>query len=130
MPVADNRHYVEELYLKKTGEFFIYGKGNALSKYAFDNPAGGREPGEEILPVSFDRAKEWYTARLNDQVPNFTDEQYKELFAIADSDEKVKMTISISGRSRKALQDLAMIQNKSQSQIIESLILAEADEEE
>lgn len=48
----------EELYLKKTGEYFIYGAGNARSQYAerYGNCYGS---GEDIRPVSVDAAKKW-----------------------------------------------------------------------
>ena len=33
-PRSDLHFYEEELYRKKTGEFFLYGSGNAASKYS------------------------------------------------------------------------------------------------
>lgn len=49
----------EELYLKKTGEFFLYGKGGAMSKYSRscgDNTWCG---GEEIVPLTEAKAKKF-----------------------------------------------------------------------
>lgn len=52
-------HYIcEELYITKNGEFFLYGSGGALTKYAKSN---GRTAwgSEEIIPYSADEAYEW-----------------------------------------------------------------------
>ena len=52
-------HYWEEnLYQKKTGEWFLYGVGSALSKYS--DCSDGRSWGiEKIMPYTEDEAKEW-----------------------------------------------------------------------
>lgn len=34
LPSNDGYYYAEELYIKKTGEYFLYGEGGALSPYA------------------------------------------------------------------------------------------------
>lgn len=48
----------EELYQKKTGEWFLYGEGHALSKYS--DCGGGRSWGiEKIIPYTEDEAKKW-----------------------------------------------------------------------
>lgn len=67
----DNGHYTsdfsycsEELYLKKTGEFFLFGEGGAMSKYAKscgDNSWGW---GKSITPMSNDEARKWAEKHL------------------------------------------------------------------
>lgn len=55
----DFRHYEESLYKKKTGEFFLFGEGGAMTKYSeriSDNSWGG---GNKIIPLSEDKAKKW-----------------------------------------------------------------------
>ena len=52
-------YYREYLYRKKTGEFFLYGYGNAASGYRRLNAGGLYEPGEKIIPISDERAKTW-----------------------------------------------------------------------
>ena len=61
-----NRHFPsdfdycsEDLYRKKTGEFFLHGEGGARSKYAQrygQNSWGG---GEDITPLTEAEAREW-----------------------------------------------------------------------
>ena len=54
---------LETLYKKKTGEFFIYGEGGALSKYseAIGNTLIG---GESIVPISYKEAQKWAEKNL------------------------------------------------------------------
>ena len=55
---SDFRWKEETLYLKKTGEFFIYGEGGPMTEYArhVDN---GRMWGESIIPMTKFEAKRW-----------------------------------------------------------------------
>ena len=56
--LGDFRHFREELYRKRTGEFFLYGSGGAMSKYS--KPCGsGRSGGDQIIPMSESKAKRW-----------------------------------------------------------------------
>lgn len=54
----------EELYIKKTGEFFIYGCGGPLSKYSV--PEGNGVSGDsKIIPLTENEAKKWAEANLS-----------------------------------------------------------------
>lgn len=55
---SDFHYYEETLYRKKNGSFFLYGSGNGLSPYR-KRYCDGWGPGEEILPLPLDEAKEW-----------------------------------------------------------------------
>lgn len=55
---GDYRYEEEELYLKKTGEFFLYGYGGALSKYA-SYYGDMRSEGRDITPLTLEEAKKW-----------------------------------------------------------------------
>jgi hypothetical protein len=64
MSVTDFDWYREELYQKKTGEYFVWGEGNARSPYAqhsYDAWVGG----EGIAPVSYDGARQWAEDHLD-----------------------------------------------------------------
>ncbi|KRL70743.1 hypothetical protein [Ligilactobacillus saerimneri] len=123
----DYCHFEETLYRKRTGEFFIYGSGNAESKYgkAFEDSFTS---GEGIKPLSFDEAKKWYKTILDDPSTSyygFTEKQYKELFSTAGSSEKTVLSLSISKKAKKALLDMATKEGKSQSEVVENLILGQ-----
>lgn len=55
--------YEETLYKKKTGEWFLYGDGNACSKYSAcdDGQSWGTS---EIIPLTEDEAKKWAERHL------------------------------------------------------------------
>ena len=55
----DFRACKETLYKKKTGEYFIYGSGGALSKYSVSCGNNGSSGSSEIIPITKDRAKLW-----------------------------------------------------------------------
>lgn len=56
--VGNFHYYQEKMYRKKTGEYFLYGVGHALSKYGI---ARGNERcrSERIVPLTVDEAQEW-----------------------------------------------------------------------
>ena len=59
-PYKNNyQYYIKTLYRKKTGEFFLHGYGNAASKYAEVRADRMRSPGEIIIPLTEDEAKNW-----------------------------------------------------------------------
>lgn len=80
--------YEEDLYRKRTGEFFLCGHGGAASPYgrsSGDNAIGG----SAIIPLSWEAAREWAENRL-------TADEYIEIFEIEEDDTDVKTTLSIS----------------------------------
>lgn len=59
LPDNDFNYWQEKLYLKKTGEFFIYGEGGARTQYAKFDTSGWSRGGSSIIPISTDHAKKW-----------------------------------------------------------------------
>lgn len=60
-------HYVaESLYRKRTGEFFLYGEGGAMTKYAETIADNLPDEGEQIIPLTDDEAKDWAESHLDD----------------------------------------------------------------
>lgn len=55
----------EELYRKKTGEFFLYGSGGAMSSYAVPSGNSNWTGSSKITPISIDEAKEWVEKNLD-----------------------------------------------------------------
>ena len=59
-------HYLEEdLYQKKTGEFFLCGEGGALTKYRCQVDGNMWGYGSEIIPLSIDEAKAWVEEHMS-----------------------------------------------------------------
>lgn len=59
----DFRTFCETLYKKKTGEYFLAGKGGPLTKYV-DNCNGLKGFGEAIIPLTTKEAKSWVETNL------------------------------------------------------------------
>lgn len=57
----DFEYTYEELYKKRTGEYFLYGKGGGLTSYAERVPGGGGAlmGGEKIIPLTREEAAQW-----------------------------------------------------------------------
>lgn len=55
----------EELYRKKTGEFFLYGSGGAMSSYAVPSGNSNWTGSSKITPISIDEAKKWVEKNLD-----------------------------------------------------------------
>ncbi len=56
---TDFNYWSEELYQKRTGEFFIYGEGGPASKYSRSTGQNQWSGGEKIIPLTIKEAKEW-----------------------------------------------------------------------
>ncbi|MBQ8935890.1 MAG: hypothetical protein IJ049_05805 [Oscillospiraceae bacterium] len=61
-------YFSETLYRKKSGEFFLYGEGGALTKYAKTVGQNEWSGGHEIIPLSIAEAKEWAAEHLDGDV--------------------------------------------------------------
>jgi hypothetical protein len=61
--VNDFRYYREQLCQKTTGEYFLYGKGGPMSKYA-RSTGDGYDGGEKIIPLTHEEAREWAEKHL------------------------------------------------------------------
>lgn len=61
--VSDFRNCEESLYLKKTGEFFLYGEGGGLSPYA-EHFGSGWGYGKKITPLTEEEARQWAESHM------------------------------------------------------------------
>ena len=55
----DAYYFLEELYLKRTGEFFLYGEGAPYSKYGEEVGQNCWTWGCDITPLTEDDAMDW-----------------------------------------------------------------------
>ena len=72
-------YWYEELYQKRTGEFFLYGEGGPMSRYARTIGQNEWSGGEEIMPLSYSKAREWAEKHL-------TVDECTEAFGVPDED--------------------------------------------
>lgn len=59
LPRGDFKSLSEKLYKNETGEFFLYGKGGAGTRWSHRCCDGVYMNGEMIVPLSLAEAKEW-----------------------------------------------------------------------
>lgn len=70
---GDFNYCRESLYRKKTGEYFLYGVGGAMSKYSQSCGQNSWSGGEKIMPMTESEAKRWAEKHL-------TADEYEEIF--------------------------------------------------
>lgn len=49
----------ETLYRKRTGEFFLYGEGGPMTRWAEPYGLTGSQSGSGIVPLTVEEAREW-----------------------------------------------------------------------
>ena len=114
---SDFNYCAEELYQKKTGEFFLYGEGGALSGYA-SRSGNSSGYGESIEPLTFKAAQKWAEDRLDG-------DEYCEIFGEPDEEaEDVTLGVRVSAAAAAKLKRLSAETGKPQNKIIEDLITA------
>lgn len=74
---SDFNWWEEELYKKKTGEFFLYGKGGAMSRYSEACGQNSWCGGSQIVPLSTTDARLWAEKHL-------TADEYESIFGPAE----------------------------------------------
>lgn len=113
---SDFNWFCEELYQKKTGEFFLYGEGNAASPYS--KSCGQNEwcGSEAIKPMAYAEAQEWAEKHLDgdDYITIFGDPE--------ENAEKTVISISIRKDTHEKLKQAAAKAGVTVSEYIEGLI--------
>jgi hypothetical protein len=68
----DFYHYSETLYKTNKGNYFLYGSGNAMSKYSCSVGNNGRGGSSDIIPLTESEALEWAEEKDQDAVDHFS----------------------------------------------------------
>ena len=124
----DDAGYIEELYKKRTGEYFLHGDGGPASPWTepVEGDAGAYSGGEDIRPITYEQAQRWFEKANNDDDSLATDAVYTREFGKPKKNEpKETTTITLSRTAKRKLEIMATQQGISQNKIIENLIMAE-----
>lgn len=106
----------EDLYRKRTGEFFLYGYGGPGSKYSVSLGNDNWSGGEKIIPLTYEAARKWAESHLDG-------DKYDAIFGeIVEDESRVAITISISVAAAEKAKRAAAKADMSLSAYIESLI--------
>lgn len=113
---SDFGYCSEDLYRKRTGEFFLYGEGGPRSRYAVSCGNNDWGYGESIIPLTYDAARKWSEDHLSA-------DQYEAIFGeVADDDNRVAVTLSLSASAVEKAKRAAAQQGIGLSAYIEGLI--------
>ncbi len=109
-------HCSEELYRKRTGEFFLYGCGGPGSKYSVSCGNNSWSGGEKIIPLSYEAAQKWAEEHL-------AGDEYEAIFGeVIEDESRATISISMSTAAIERAKRSAAKANLSLSAYIESLI--------
>lgn len=113
---SDFSYCSEELYRKRTGEFFLYGEGGSMSKYAVSCGNNEWGYGKQIIPLSYEAARKWAEEHL-------PADRYEAIFGEVGEDEsRAAVTLSLSASAVQKAKRAAAQQGVSLSAYIEGLI--------
>ena len=108
--------FSETLYRKKTGEFFLFGEGGPMTKYAVAEGSNSWRGGSRIMPLSFQEAREWAEEHLSG-------DEYETIFGeVAEDESRVQVCYSLSAAAAETVKRRAAELGISASAYIESLI--------
>lgn len=113
---SDFNYYEETLFRKRTGEYFLYGSGNAASRYAESCGQSEWCGGERIIPLTLESAKKWAENHLDG-------DEYENIFGVVVEDEGViavsyRLNVSTVERIKRIAQERGI----SQLAIVQELL--------
>mgnify|MGYP002682938636 FL=1 len=109
----DFQHYEETLYLKKTGEYFLFGEGGPMTRYARSEGQNSWTGGERIEPLTYAAAKEWAEEHL-------TASEYESIFGeVEEDDSKVLTTFNLTRATVEKLRRESQERGMSLSALVE-----------
>lgn len=113
---GDFSYWAETLYRKNTGEYFLYGEGGPMSRYAVTTGQNEWSGGEKIMPLTIEKAMEWAEENLDG-------DDYEAIFGpVEETGNKKAVTIMLSESAITAAKNASVVAGLSMSEYIEGLI--------
>lgn len=107
----------EELYQKRTGEFFLYGEGGPSSRYSKSIGNNTWSGDEVIIPLTLEAAQKWAEKNLDG-------DEYEKIFGEVEEDGSRKViALSLATSTVEKLRQQAVAKGKTMSGLVEELIL-------
>ena len=113
---GDFNYWSEVLYVKRTGEYFLFGEGGPLSKYSEHLSENEWTGGREIIPLSLEGAQEWVEKYLDADT-------YEEIFGRV-SESKVQVGTWVDLGTKEKIADLREEKGHTLVEIIEAGVKA------
>lgn len=114
----------EELYQKRSGEFFLIGQGGAQTQYARFSMGGESKPGIELRPVEPEEASDWAEEHL-------TADEYEALFGpVAEDGSRGRITLTLFNSTIDAVRREAQRRKMNFNEYLEKLIAQQMKEDQ
>ena len=110
----DFRHYSETLYRKRTGEYFLYGEGGPMSRYAESIGQNQWSGSEKIIPMDYKAAQKWAEENMD------ADDYQEEFGTVSEGEERTVMSISLDAATADKIRKEAAEAGISVSALIAS----------
>lgn len=118
LPRTDYGFWEETLYQKRTGEYFLYGKGGPASRYSVYDGQNSWSDGDRIIPMTAEQAMKWAEEHLEA-------EDYEKIFGeVAEDESKKVVTYSLPTSTIEKIKRLAAEQGISLSEVVDKAIKA------
>lgn len=112
----DFSYWSETLYQKRTGEFFLYGEGGPMSRYAETIGQNEWIGGEKIIPLSLAKARAWAEEHLSV-------DEYEQAFGLPDEDaEDAVLYVKIPAALMAKLKTHAAERGESVTKIVNDML--------
>lgn len=114
----------EELYQKRSGEFFLIGQGGAQTQYARFSMGGESKPGIELRPIEPEEASDWAEEHL-------TADEYEALFGpVAEDGSRGRITLTLLNSTIEIVRREAQRRKMNFNEYLEKLIAQQMKEEQ
>ena len=114
----------EELYQKRSGEFFLIGQGGAQTQYARFSMGGESKPGIELRPIEAEEASDWAEEHL-------TADEYEALFGpVAEDGSRGRITLTLLNSTIDTVRREAQRRKMNFNEYLEKLIAQQMKEEQ
>lgn len=114
----------EELYQKRSGEFFLIGQGGAQTQYARFSMGGESKPGVELRPIEPEEASDWAEEHL-------TADEYEALFGpVAEDGSRGRITLTLLNSTIDTVRREAQRRKMNFNEYLEKLIAQQMKEEQ
>ncbi len=114
----------EELYQKRSGEFFLIGQGGAQTQYARFSMGGESKPGVELRPIEPEEASDWAEEHL-------TADEYEALFGpVAEDGSRGRITLTLLNSTIDTVRREAQRRKMNFNEYLEKLIAQQIKEDQ
>ena len=114
----------EELYQKRSGEFFLIGQGGAQTQYARFSMGGESKPGIELRPIEPEEASDWAEEHL-------TADEYEALFGpVAEDGSRGRITLTLLNSTIDTVRREAQRRKMNFNEYLEKLIAQQMKEDQ